>query len=93
MERTGEVLTEEKKAEMRAKKFYLVFQSEVIDKNPDKKASGMEGVPAEPPIYRAMTKDKLLVYECRIPLGDTPGGEELGSGPGRALKSVSNGAG
>jgi hypothetical protein len=26
MERTGEVLTEEKKAEMRAKKFYLVFQ-------------------------------------------------------------------
>jgi len=86
MERTGEVLTEEKKAEMRAKKFYLVFQSEVIDKNLDKKASGTEGVPAEPPIYKAMTKDKLLVYECRIPLGGAPGAGGIGIGPGKSLK-------
>lgn len=86
MERAGELLTEEKKAEMRAKKFYLVFQSEVIDKNLDKKASGTEGVPAEPPIYRAMTKDRLLVYECRIPLGGAPRAGGIGIGPGKSLK-------
>jgi hypothetical protein len=86
MERTGEILTEEKKAEMRAKKFYLVFQSEVIDKNPDKKISGTEDAPAEPPMYRAMTKDKLLVYECRIPLGGASRAGGLGMRPGETLK-------
>jgi len=86
MEKSGELLTEEKKAEMRAKKFYLVFQCEVIDKNPDKKASGAEGVPAGPPIYRAMTKDKLLVYECRIPLGGAPQAGGVGIGPGKSLR-------
>ena len=86
MERSGEALTEEKKAEMRAKKFYLVFQSEVIDKTPDKKAPGTEGVAAEPPIYKAMTRDNLLVYECRIPLGGSPREGGIGIGPGKSLK-------
>ena len=86
MEKTGELLTDEKKAEMRAKKFYLVFQCEVIDKKPDKNASGAEGVPAEPPIYRAMIKDKLLVYECRVPLGGAPQAGGIGLGPGKGFK-------
>jgi len=86
MEKTGEILTEQKKAEIRARKFYFVFQSEVIDKTPDTKTSVGEGSPVEPPIYMAMTKDKVSVSECRIPLGGTPPEGGIGIGPGKSLK-------
>lgn len=86
LEKQGETLTEARKAEIRQKKDYVLFEADVT--NPKKvPAPSDPAVKNEPPVfYSAQTQGQSLVYECRIPLSRTnePGG--IGAGPGETVK-------
>jgi hypothetical protein len=85
MEKRGEVVTEERKAELRQRKIYMIFVEEVIN---DKKVSAPSdpAVQTLPPAYRAVSEKRLVVYEFRIPLSriNQPGG--IGTEPGQTIK-------
>jgi hypothetical protein len=86
LEKQGETLTEARKAELRQKKDYILFEAEVI--NPKKVAAPTDpAVKNEPPVFHAVrAQGQGLVYECRIPLDRTnePGG--IGAQPGQTIK-------
>lgn len=86
LEKRGEALTEARKTELRQKKEYTLFETEVI--NPKKTAAPADpAVQNDPPEFRSVrSQGQGLVYECRIPLDRTnqPGG--VGAGPGGTVK-------
>jgi hypothetical protein len=67
LEKKGEVLTEEKKVEIRKQKSYAVFLEEAIVPNRGAAASGA-GPDQEPALFRSIQKGQLAVYEFKIPL-------------------------
>lgn len=84
LEKKGEALSEERKAEMRKQKAYTIFLEETI--KPKKAAAAVEpNVKLEPTLFRAMSKGKVAVYEFRIPLSriGQPGG--TGTEPGQSV--------
>jgi hypothetical protein len=85
MEKRGETLTEERKAEIRKRKTYLIPVEDLIN---EKKltAPADPAVQNEPPAYRTAGKQPLMIYEFRIPLSriNQPGG--IGSEPGKTIK-------
>jgi len=85
MEKRGEVLTEERKAELRKQKTYMVFVEEIIN---EKKATAPSdpAVQTLPPVHRAVNSKRLAVFEFRIPLSrvNQPGG--IGAEPGKTIK-------
>ncbi|MBN2206187.1 MAG: hypothetical protein JW742_02180 [Candidatus Aminicenantes bacterium] len=86
-EKDGQVVTEERKREIAGRPFYVLYESEVIDKKRSEPGAGDPGAaPAEPPLFRNALKDKIAVYEFRIPLSRAgqPGG--IGAAPGAAIK-------
>lgn len=85
MEKRGETLTDERKAELRKQKTYMVFVEEVI--NAKKAAAPSDpAVQTLPPVYRAANNKRVAVYEFRIPLSriNQPGG--IGTEPGQTIK-------
>jgi hypothetical protein len=67
LEKKGEVLTEERKAEIRKQKSYDVFLEEAIV--PKKGAAApATGSKPEPALFRSIQKGKIAVYEFKIPL-------------------------
>jgi hypothetical protein len=85
LEKKGEALTEARKAEIRKKSEYTLFETDVI--NAKKIAAPADpAVQTDPPVFSAKSQNKALVYEFRIPLGRTnqPGG--LGAEPGQTVK-------
>jgi hypothetical protein len=86
LEKQGETLSEARKAELRQKKEYTLFEAEVI--NPKKvPAPSDPAVKSDPPAFHALhAQGQGLVYELRLPLGRTnePGG--LGAAPGQTIK-------
>ncbi|MCJ7588821.1 MAG: hypothetical protein MUQ00_13110 [Candidatus Aminicenantes bacterium] len=86
-EKEGQTLSEERKKELLVRPYYIVYESNVINKNPDKSApAATEASLSQPPFFRNALKDKVAVYEFRIPLSRTgqPGG--IGAAPGAAVK-------
>jgi hypothetical protein len=86
-EKEGQVVTEERKRELMARPFYVMYESEVINKKRARaEAVPAGGVPASPPYFRNALREKTAVYEFRIPLSRAgqPGG--IGIAPGAALK-------
>ena len=86
LENQGETLTEARKAELRQKKEYILFEADVI--NPKKVPAPTDpAVKTEPPVFHSVrAQGQGLIYECRIPLSRTnqPGG--VGVGPGDTIK-------
>lgn len=85
LEKQGEPLTEARKAEIRQKKDYIVFEAEVI--NPKKvPAPADPAVASDPPAFGTRARAGQIVYEFRVPLSRTnqPGG--VGAEPGQTLK-------
>jgi hypothetical protein len=88
LERQGQTLTEGKKAEIKAKPVYFLFEVDAINKKgeiiPLPEAEGG----AEPPVFRlSKSAGGALVYEFRAPLASRnihPAG--VGSGPGESIK-------
>jgi hypothetical protein len=86
MEKRGQPLTEEQKAELRKQKTHMVFVEEPV--NP-KKMTAISDPTAktEPPVYRAAGKGKGgLVYEIRIPLSRANEVRGIGARPGQSIK-------
>jgi hypothetical protein len=84
MEKRGEVLSAEKKAEILKGRGYFLFECEVI--NAKKVPSPSDpAVKTAPPTFRSGSHERVLVYEFRIPLSRTnqPGG--IGAVPGRSI--------
>lgn len=85
LEKQGETLTEARKAELRQKREYLVFEAEVINtkKVP---APADPAVETEPPAFGTKSRAGQVVYEFRVPLTRTnqPGG--VGAEPGQTIR-------
>ncbi len=85
LEKKGEVLTDERKAEIRKQRSYHLFEAGVINK---------KKVPAptdpafknEPPMYAAGVQHQARVYEFRIPLSRVNEAGGIGSEPGKTIK-------
>ncbi|MGA2363041.1 MAG: hypothetical protein ABSG73_11350 [Candidatus Aminicenantales bacterium] len=85
LEKTGEVLTDERKAELRKQGVFHMFEADVI--NAKKAAAPADPtVKTDPPAYRSARNQRVLCWELRIPLSrvNQPGG--LGSEPGQMVK-------
>jgi len=88
LEKQGQVLTEEKKAEIRAKPAYFLFDAEAVNKKgeviPPLGALGE----TQPPAFRLSgSAEGSVVYELRVPLASRdvhPAG--VGSEPGGSIK-------
>ncbi|HOW86751.1 MAG TPA: hypothetical protein P5119_10705 [Candidatus Aminicenantes bacterium] len=85
LEKQGEALTDARKAEIRQKKEYEMFEAEVINKK-KAPASIDPAVATDPPAFGARSRTGETIYEFRVPLSRTnqPGG--LGAEPGQTLK-------
>ena len=66
IEKGGEVLTEEKKAEVRKQKGYMTYEGVPLD--PKKAAGQQPGVEVEPATFRDRLSPQVSVVEFRIPL-------------------------
>lgn len=86
LEMKGQVLTEEKKAELRTGKLYVLFEHEAVGEKKAGSAPVPPGGPGESPVFRAVPQGKTVVYEIRIPLslGDSPTG--IGVKAGETIK-------
>lgn len=86
LEKQGQVLTEERKQELRSRKSYMLFDSSVVDGKGNVLGPGVGSGKSLPPVFRVAQKDKETAYEFRIPLGkreDHPAG--IGTAPGQKL--------
>lgn len=80
LEKKGETVTEEKKAEIRKQKSYTVFLEESISGKGAAAAAG--GAKPEPALFRIGKSGQAEVYEFKIPLSRVEGAAE----PGSAIK-------
>ena len=85
LEKNGETVTEEQKAEIIKRKTVTLFECEVINKK-NVPAPSDPAVQNQAPSFRSANKGRVTVYEFRIPLSriNQPGG--LGAEPGQSLK-------
>lgn len=83
LEKKGEVLTEDRKAEIRKQKSYTVFVEEAIA--PKKGAAAAGEAKPEPALFRSTMRGQAAIYEFKIPLSRVA---EAGAGvqPGGAVK-------
>ena len=88
LEKQGQTLSEEKKAEIKAKPVYFLFEADAINRKGDVIPLPEAEGDAEPPIFRlSKSAGGALVYEFRAPLVSRkihPAG--VGSGPGESIK-------
>jgi hypothetical protein len=88
LEKQGEALTAERKAEIKAKPLYYLFDVEEVDKKGEVISAPVPSGETEPPAFRlAKSQEGFLVYELRVPLASRdvfPAG--ISSGPGQLLK-------
>jgi len=86
LERRGQVLSEEQKAEIRTKPSYFVNDCEIIEK---KKTSPVGKPPVEgldAPVFRYVKQAERTVLEFRIPLGQKTWPAAIQAGPGGKFK-------
>jgi hypothetical protein len=82
IEKGGEVLSDEKKAEVRKQKGYMTYEGVPVD---PKKAAGQPAAgEVEPPTFRDKLSPQISIVEFRIPLARLVDGGEVAA-PGAAL--------
>ena len=85
MEKRGEVLTEERKAELRKQKTHVMFVEEPL--NPKKMTAIADpAVKTEPPAFRSASKQRVQCFEFRIPLSRANEARGVGAEPGKTIK-------
>jgi hypothetical protein len=85
MEKRGQVLNEQQKAEIRKKETHIVFTEEVL--KPKKAVAPAEaGAESDPPIFRTIEKGPLAVCEFRIPLNRVNQLGGIDAKPGQAIQ-------
>ncbi len=85
LEKSGETLTDEKKAELRKQQLYQMFEADVINakKIP---APSDPAVKTDPPAYRSARKQRARSWELRIPLSRINQAGGIGAEPGKTIK-------
>jgi len=61
-------LPEDKKKEIRNNPFYLINDSEIVNKKSKSSSQPSESSKIKPAVFRVMKQQNLLVFECAIPL-------------------------
>jgi hypothetical protein len=85
MQKRGQAVTEEQKAEIRKKPTHIVFSEEIL--KPKKAAAPAESpVDSDPPMYRQTDKGLLAVCEFRIPLNRVRELGGVGAQPGQQIR-------
>lgn len=82
LEAKGEVLSEDRKAELRKQPQYMAYLEDPIE--PKKGAAEAAGEKPEPGMFRSVQQGRISVYEFRLPLGRVGG--TGGVGPGSQIK-------
>jgi hypothetical protein len=84
LEKDGEVLTEQQKAEMRKNPSYIVFMADTINKRklPSPKDPSAK---TEKPAFRFAPKERAVVFEFRIPLSRVNHPAGIGAQPGQKI--------
>lgn len=85
MEKRGEALPEDKKAELRQRPAYTVFSADPINKK-NLPAPADPAAATEPPMFRYAPQGRTVAYELRIPLSRTNQPAGVGAEPGGAMK-------
>jgi hypothetical protein len=85
LEKTGEVLTDERKAELRKQGVFHMFDADVINAK-KAEAPADPTVKTDPPAYRSARNQRVLCWELRIPLSRINQAGGIGSEPGRTIK-------
>ena len=85
LEKTGEPLTEERKAELRKQAVFYIFEADAINA---KKAvvPADPAVKTDPPVYHSARKQRAQCYEFRVPLSRVNQAGGIGSEPGKVIK-------
>ena len=85
LEKRGQPLTDQQKAELRKSKTQVVFAEEPI--NEKKVAAPSDpAVKTDPPAYRTARKQRVLYCEFRIPLSRVNEARGIGAEPGKTIK-------
>lgn len=88
LEKQGQALTEEKRAEIKTKPLYFLFEADAVNKKGDIIPLPETQGNVDPPVFRiSRGQDGSMVYEFRVPLASRdvhPAG--VGSGPGELIK-------
>jgi len=88
LEKQGQALTEEKRAEIKTKPMYFLFEADAVNKKGDIIPLPETQGNVDPPVFRiSRGQDGSMVYEFRVPLASRdvhPAG--VGSGPGESIK-------
>lgn len=84
LEKEGEVLSDQQKAEMRKNPSYMVFMADTINKRklPSPKDPSVK---TEKPAFRFAPKQRAVVFEFRIPLSRVNHPAGIGAQPGQKL--------
>jgi hypothetical protein len=85
MEKRGEAVTEERKAELRKQKTHMVFVEEPINTK-TLSAPTDPAVKTDPPVYRSAARQRVQYFEFRIPLSRTNEPRGIGAGAGKTIK-------
>jgi hypothetical protein len=86
LEKSGQTLSDEKKAELLSKKNYILYQCELIE---GKKVSPVEALPGAqllPPMFKVHTGGEKAFFKFRIPLDREKQAAGIGATPGGNLK-------
>jgi hypothetical protein len=87
LEKEGTALTEQKKQEIKASPKYVLFEADAVNKKGEVIPPAGAAPDIDPPAFKMMKQDKLVVYEFRVPLAAReihPAG--IGSEPGKTIK-------
>ena len=85
MEKRGEAVTEERKAELRKQKTHMVFVEEPINAK-TLSAPTDPAVKTDPPVYRSAARQRVQCFEFRIPLSRANEARGVGTEPGKTIK-------
>ena len=84
LQKKGQALSEEQKAEIRKKPTHIVFSEELI--KPKKVTAAAEAAgEADPPMFQALEKGRIAVCEFRIPLNRVSQIGGINAGPGQSI--------
>jgi hypothetical protein len=84
LEKKGEALTEERKAEIRKQPTYPIFSETVI--SPKTAVAPTDpAIKTDPPIFRAASQRRIAIYEFKIPLQRVNHLGAVGADPGQSV--------
>ena len=88
LEGQGQTLTEQRKAEIKAKPMYFLFEADAVNRKGEIMLPPGDKEKVDPPVFRlSKSAGGFMVYEFRIPLAPRdvhPAG--VGKGPGESIK-------